>query len=207
MAFDRIDHEDTTSILTQVENCISDIRIWMVENKLKPNDDKTEVLILTLKLHRSIHYISQVVVEGAPIAPTLTLSNLGAMFGQSLTMDDFVKHICKDAYFLHNILSIRNCLSKESAITLVHAFISSRLNFCNALLVVITETSLAKLQRVQNMTARLVIKTRKRYHITPILRALHWFPVRHKVIFKVLLQTFKTLNNLAPDYLTLLLDT
>ena len=208
MAFDPTDHEDTTSVLTRVENCISDIRTWMVDNKLKLNEDKTEVLILTSKLHRSCHGISQVVVGGAPIAPTLTVRNLGAMLDQSLTVDEFVKHICKADYFhLHNISSIRNCLSKESAITLVHAFISSRLDYCNALLVGITEISLAKLQRVQNMAARLVTKTRKRDHITPILRQLHWLPVRQRIIFKVLLLTFKALNNLAPDYLRLLLNT
>jgi len=50
---------------------------------------------LTCILHRSIHYIAQVVVVGAAIPPILTVRNLGAMFDQSLTMDDFVKHICK----------------------------------------------------------------------------------------------------------------
>jgi len=101
----------------------------MAENKLKPNDDKAEVLILISKIHRSIHCISQVMVGGASIAPTLTVHNLGAMSDQSLTMDDLFKDICNTAYFhLHNISSIRNCLSNESAITLVHAFISSWLD-------------------------------------------------------------------------------
>jgi len=59
---------------------------------------------MTSKLHRYVHCISQLVVGGDPIAPTLTVRNLGAMFDQLLTMDDFVKHICKAAYFhLHNI--------------------------------------------------------------------------------------------------------
>ena len=164
MAFDPADHEDTTSVLTQVENRISHIRIWMVENELKLNNDKTDVLIMAFKLHRSTHSIPQVVVGGAPIAPTLTVHNLGAKFDQSLTMDD----ICKAAYFhLYNISSIRNCHSKESAIKPVHAFISSRIDYYNALLVGITEIFLTKLQRVQNMAARYVTKTRKRDHITP----------------------------------------
>ena len=55
------------------------------------------------------------------------------------------------------------------------------------------------------MAARLVTRARKRDHITPILRALHWLPVRQRIAFKVL--TFKALNNLAPAYLTLLLAT
>ena len=208
MAFDPTDNEDAASVLKQLEDCISDIRMWMVGNKLKLNDDKTEVLILTSKVHMSTHGVSQVLVGGAPIAPTEMVRNLGAMFDQSLTMDAFVKHICKAAYFhLRNISSIRLCLSEESSITLVHAFISSRLDYCNALLVGITETSLAKLQRVQNMAARLVTRARNRDHITPILRALHWLPVRQRIAFKVLLLTFKALNNLAPAYLTLLLAT
>ena len=125
-------------------------------NKLKLNYDKTEVLILTSNWHISIHYISQLVVGGALIAPTLTVFNLGAMFDQSLTMDDLVKNIGKVAYFhLHNISSIQNRLLKESAITLVDAFISSRLDYCNALQVHMTVTSLAKLQRIQNMAVRL----------------------------------------------------
>jgi hypothetical protein len=96
------------------------------------------------------------VVGGALIAPTLTVFNLGAMFDQSLTMDDLVKNIGKVAYFhLHNISSIQNRLLKESAITLVDAFISSRLDYCNALQVHMTVTSLAKLQRIQNMAVRL----------------------------------------------------
>ena len=125
-------------------------------NKLKLNYDKTEVLILTSNWHISIHCISQLVVGGALIAPTLTVFNLGAMFDQSLTMDDLVKNIGKVAYFhLHNISSIQNRLLKESAITLVDAFISSRLDYCNALQVHMTVTSLAKLQRIQNMAVRL----------------------------------------------------
>jgi hypothetical protein len=104
MAFDPTDHEDKTSVLTQVENSVSDIRIWVVENKLKFNDHKTGVFILT----------SKVVVGIDANAPTPTVRNLGAMFDQSLTMDDFVKHICKAAYFhLHNSSSIRNCLTKS----------------------------------------------------------------------------------------------
>ena len=95
--------------------------------------------------------------------------------------------------------SIWNCLSKESAIKLVHAFFSSRLNYCSALLVDITETSLIKLQRIQNMATRIVTQTIKRDDITPP-------PHTHThTVFMVLLLTFKALNNLAPDYLTLLL--
>ena len=55
---------------------------------------------------------------------------------------------------------------------------------------------------VQNATARLLTGTKKREHITPVLSSLHWLPVRFRIDFKILLFVFKSLNGLAPDYLS-----
>ncbi len=52
---------------------------------------------------------------------------------------------------------------------------------------------------------RLLTSTKKRDHITPVLRSLHWLPVRYRVNFKILLVVFKSLNGLAPAYLSDLL--
>ena len=85
--------------------------------------------------------------------------------------------------------------------TLVHAFISSRLDYCNSLLVGVGEGLLQKIQRVQNAAARLVTGTRKYEHITPVLRALHWLPIRQRIFFKIAVPVYKCLHNLAPSYL------
>ena len=61
--------------------------------------------------------------------------------------------------------------------TLVHAFVSSRLDYCKSLLSGIGDGLLTKLQTVQNAAARVVTGTRKFDHITPVLRQLHWLPV------------------------------
>lgn len=84
----------------------------------------------------------------------------------------------------------------------IHAFISSRLDYCNALYVGVSQSSLRRLQLVQNAAARLLTNTRKREHITPILSSLHWLPVSFRVDFKILLFVFKALNGLAPPYVT-----
>jgi hypothetical protein len=60
---------------------------------------------------------------------------------------------------------------------------------------------LSKLQRVQNTAARLISRKRKHEHITPVLVSLHWLPVQYQIKYKILLYTFKALNNLAPVYL------
>ena len=54
---------------------------------------------------------------------------------------------------------------------------------------------------MQNSAARLVTVSRKRDHITPILRRLHWLPVSYRIIFKILLLTYKALDGQAPSYI------
>ncbi len=92
-----------------------------------------------------------------------------------------------------------NCTDLEKA---THAFISSRLDYCNGLYVGVSQSSLNHLQLVQNAAARLLTNTRKREHITPILYLLHWLPVSFRVDFKMILFVFKALNGIAPLYVT-----
>ena len=63
-----------------------------------------------------------------------------------------------------------------------------------------------KLQRLQNAAARLVKRVKKRQHITPTLKQLHWLPVVYRIKFKVALVTYKSLNGFAPPYVTNLLS-
>lgn len=61
--------------------------------------------------------------------------------------------------------------------------------------------TIKKLQHVQNAAALLVTLTKKHDHITPVLFNLHWLLVNQRIIFKILLITYKALNNLAPSYI------
>ena len=123
---------------------------------------------------------------------------------------NFEKHVlntCKMAFYhLRNIARIRNCLSQDDAETLVHAFISSKLDFCNALLYGLPKSVIDKLQYVQNCAARLVTRTRSSEHITPVLQRLHWLPVKQRITYKIVLLTYKTLSGMAPRYIADLLQ-
>ena len=99
-------------------------------------------------------------------------------------------------------LYIRKYLSATTTELMVHMFVSSKLDYCNALLYYgLPAYTIKKLQHVQNAAARLVTLTTKHDHITPVLFNLHWLPVNQRIIFKILLITYKVLNNLAPSYI------
>ena len=109
-------------------------------------------------------------------------------------MHEHIKKTCSSSFFhIYNIRRIRKYLSRKTTESLVHAFVSIKLDFCNSLLYDLPEVHIAKLQRVQNAAARLV------------LYDLHWLPIRYRIHFKILLLTFKCLHGLAPKYLSDLL--
>ena len=58
---------------------------------------------------------------------------------------------------------------------------------------------------MQNSAARLLTGITKHEHISPILRSLHWLPIPERIDFKLLLLTFKSLNDVAPPYMEKLL--
>ncbi len=103
-------------------------------------------------------------------------------------------------------LTIMNMLPVSDAEKLVHAFMTSRLDYCNALLGGCPASSINKLQVVQNAAARVLTRLRKYDHITPILQSLHWLPIKFRISYKILLLAYKALNGLAPAYLTSLLS-
>ena len=111
--------------------------------------------------------------------------------------------VCQSAFYhLRNIAQISRHISFRNCKTLIHA---SKIDHYNILLSGLKQDQARKLQYVQNSAARLLTGTRKHEHITPVLRDLHWLPVHERIRFKILLMTFKCLNQLAPSYLSDLL--
>ena len=93
-------------------------------------------------------------------------------------------------------------MTPSPAKTLIHAYITSRLDYRNGLLHGLPTNLVAKLQSILNTAARLVTKTRKYEHISPVMINLHWLPIQYRIKFKLLLLIYKSLHGLAPSYLT-----
>lgn len=127
---------------------------------------------------------------------------LGLWMNSNLT---FKQHITKKGQVaMLNFLKIRSIHQYLDTTTTEHLVLSlcmSHINYCNSVLYGLPDCSINKLQRVQNMCVRLVLRKAKTDSITHCLHQLHWLPVRKRIAFKVLVLTFKLLHRDGPQYL------
>ena len=188
----------------RVEACIQNINQWMIVNRLILNHEKFKLLILHAR-HRPPPTLDSILVGSKTIHVSKLAKNIGTWFDTVMYMDNQISNICKCSFYhLRNIAQISKFISSRHCETLIHAFITSRIDHCNSLLSGRNQTQIKRLQHVQNSAARLLTGTRKQEHITPVLKELHWLPVTVRIRFKILLMAFNCLNLLAPRYLTAL---
>ena len=115
---------------------------------------------------------------------TANARSLGVVLDDNMLCNRYVSYICRSSFYqLRNLSKIRKYLTQESRVIAVHAFIKSKLDYSNSLLYGCRKMQLKKLQYVQNTAARIITRTRKFDHITPVLSDLHWLPVSYRIVF------------------------
>ena len=177
----------------------------MSANKLKLNEDKTELMLVGTG-SKLKHITVKAVDLGNQIIPTSNhLKNLGILMDSGLTMEKHISHLCKTCYLkLRRIAQIRPYITTEAANKLVCSFVLSRLDYCNSLLVAIPDKKLQQLQQIQNNAARLVSQVSKREHVTPIFKDLHWLPVASRIKYKIACITYQCQS--VPEFPSYLKD-
>ncbi len=130
------------------------------------------------------------------------VKNLEVIFDFDLKFDKQINSVVRASFFqLKRLGKLKPLLTCKDLETVIHAFISSRLDYCNALYAEISQSPLSQLHIVQNAAARFLTGTKNREHISPIQAFLHWLPVKQLFNFKVLTYVFKALHGLAPIYI------
>lgn len=168
------------------------------------------VLLLENKIFRTSWSLIKITSRNENTSTAVKPSSWGGIsrpnFDEYSSMSSHVSLLTKSAFFaLYRIGKIRRFLDSTCTEKLIHAFVTSRLDYCNSLFHEIDEQYLARLQRVQNAAARMITRTKKHDHITPVLIKLHWLPVKVRIEFKLLTITYKCLHDLAPEYLRTLI--
>ena len=127
-----------------------------------------------------------VYVGDSIIQQSSKVRDLGVIFDQFLSFDDYISSVCKSTHFhLRNIGIIRHLLSHATA-QLIHALISNRLDYCNSVLYNIPKSSILRLQILQNQAARILTRTPRRDHITDVLiDDLHWLKIKEKIVYTI----------------------
>ena len=132
---------------------------------------------------------------------------IGAHLDSELKMATQISAVCRASWFyLHQISKIKRYLDDDQLKTVIQAHVISRIDQNNSLLIGLPNKDITKIQRVQNAAARLIGGIRKHDHITPLMKTLHWLHVEQRILFKVLVLTYKSLHGKGPAYLQELLQ-
>ena len=191
----------------KLQKCLFHIKAWMKTNFLKLNENKTEALIIG-KPHvmKSIN-LTTMRIGNHEIHLTPSARNIGVIIDKHMSLSEQINNTCRSCYMhIKRIWRIRPALDIQSTKSLVHAMVTSRLDFANSLYYGLPEKQIRKLQKVQNSAARVILKLPRHYHITPYLKDLHWLPVRYRIRYKLLCTVNKCLRTGQPTYLAELLE-
>ena len=135
VSFDASSHESFSESIHILEKCIQDIKVWMAYNSLQLNGEKTEFILFSSRHSKANFNGARLTVNEQSILPTDNASDMGVILDSSLDMKQHISNVCKISYFhLRNIRYLKPVLSNDALVTVVHAFISSRLDYCNSLL-------------------------------------------------------------------------
>uniref|UniRef100_A0A803TBL4 Reverse transcriptase domain-containing protein n=1 Tax=Anolis carolinensis TaxID=28377 RepID=A0A803TBL4_ANOCA len=180
-----------------LDQCLAAVMGWMRANKLKLNPDKTEVLQVSRSTDRGIGWLP--VLDGVALPLKAQVRSLGVLLDSSLSLDAQVSAVAGRAFAqLKLVHQLRLYLEKSGLTTVVHALVTSRMDYCNALYVGLPLKTVRKLQLVQRSAARLLTGAAYREWSTPLFKQLHWLPIIFRAQFKVQVITYKALNGSGP---------
>ena len=197
---------DQANCVDKMQDLLLQVNNWMCTNRLKMNSSKTEAILFCSRYFANITDMDNIDVCGSNIELSKCVKQLGVKLDNVLSFKDHVKNKCKIANFsLIQIRKIRKYLSQDTAKIITYALVISHLDFSNSLLYGLPECTLHKLQIIQNQAAKVVLAN---WDISSFeaLRTLHWLPVKLRISFKLLCLVFKCLYNMAPTYLSKLIQ-
>src|SRR6218665_3295101 len=128
-----------------------------------------------------------------------TVRDLGVTLYSALTFSQHISNLTRSSYFqLRRLRTIRKTVSVPIFTSIVHAFVCSRIDYCNSL----PKTRLSPLQTVLNAAARLISRLPRYSHTSYYIKEhLHWLPISTRIEYKVLLIVLKAQMGVAPKYL------
>ena len=196
--------EGQLNVLTHdLTRCFSQIKLWMNKFFLQLNDSKTQIVVCgPSRVLKEIQMQGVHLTIGTTVRFASCVKNLGVQMDNRLTFEQQVVHLKQSCFrTLRNICKVRFLLTSAQLKTIVNSLVVSCLDYCNGLYFGIGERLLNQLQLIQNAAAKAVTGKYKYDHLGEDLKDLHWLGIKKRVIFKIALLAYKSVNGLAPYYL------
>src|SRR6218665_2156704 len=176
---------------------------WMSSNRLSLNSAKTQLIWLgtpqqLLKLDHALLFD-----RFLHLAFHTTVRDLGVTLDTALAFSQHISNLTRSSYFqLRRLRTIRKAASISVFTSIVHAFVCSRIDYCNSLLIGLPKTRLSPLQTVLDAAARLIVSFPGYCHVSSYIKEhLHWLPISTRIEYKVLLIVLKAQMGVALKYL------
>ena len=183
------------------------IKQWITSNFLCMNDNKTDYIHVEPKMAAVLVVDSVIHVGDATITASRYVRNLGVIIDRNFDFKEQVSSIvcafnCQVsvcAFHLSHINQMSRYRPPTTKELLANVIMTSLLDYCNSLLHGTTVNNIARLQRMYNSAARLILRSDS---ATPLLCILHWLPVARRIDFKLLVFTYKAVHGEKPKYLS-----
>jgi len=177
--------------------------LWMSSNRLSLNSSKTQLIWFgTPQQLLKLDFL--LLSERFPqFTFSTSVRDLGVTLDSSLTFSKHITNLTRSSYFqLRRLRAIRKSVSLSTMTSIVHAFVCSRIDYCNSLLIGLPKVRLSPIQSVLNAAARMIARLPKYSHISSfMINQLHWLPFPARIQFKLLVLVLKSKLGLAPKYL------
>ena len=191
--------------IENIEKCIEAVHVWCSSKRLQLNPSKFEIIWFGTRA--TLNHLQNtdlgLHVGADSIASSEVVRDLGVFLDGELTMQQNVGEVARVCYYhLRRFKKVRRILGPTITSRLVSAFVTSRLDYCNALLAGLPQSTIAQLQRVQNAAIRLLSNVTPRDEVSASLRELHWLQIRCRIIYKLCLMMNNTHVGRSPRYVT-----
>uniref|UniRef100_A0A803TAK2 Reverse transcriptase domain-containing protein n=1 Tax=Anolis carolinensis TaxID=28377 RepID=A0A803TAK2_ANOCA len=191
----------TKEAVQVLNHCLAAVSDWMRANKL--NIESRQDRGLPGQSQGRTGYRLQPVLDGVALPLKTQVHSLGVLLDSSLSLEPQVSAVARGAFAPPRLVcQLCPYLGRSDLAMVVHALVTSRLDYCNALYVGLPLKTARKLQLVQRTAARLITGAAYRERTTPLLSQLHWLPIGYRAQFKVLVLAYKALNGSGPTYLS-----
>ena len=207
---------ETESAIIYVQNCLHEIKAWMVHNFMKLNDDKTQLLVFGKQYNLNKYPTNIELNFDGTIINNIDLNDpkmkdkgksLGVFLKNDTSMTRQIASVKQSSYnVLHNLRDIKEYLTEDTKLLLINSLVISKIDFCNALYMNIPQYQINILHKLLNYCIRFIYNLPKRMSVRDYYLKSHILPAKLRIKFKCLLIIHKCIYGSAPMYLKSLLE-